>query len=234
MWIDSRGAQFGVEQQARARAALTIDKSNAAPGQVAHTAQVFGIAARNNQTVLAEGEIDEDDVLFRQEMLDEGRVVFAGLHIQQVNAGDICRVLRKREQSANAADCTRGCARELREPCEKRVIAAGDNGMRRQSRRGNAARGGGDGLKQIERGEGCLGFAQCRVREDEATGVAGIPRLLMRVRARRVFTFKRATLQFELRHGLAGIRRVAERLKLDGAKPIAIRLLEPGAPPPDR
>src|SRR5450756_1714089 len=124
MRIDTRGAQFGMEQQARARAALTIDETNAAPGQVAHAAQIFGIATRNNQTVLAEGEINEDDVIFRQEMLDERRVVLPGGCVEQMNSRDVRLMLCEREQSADAADGVRGRMREQGKPREQRIVAA--------------------------------------------------------------------------------------------------------------
>ena len=111
--IDARGAQLGMKQQACARAACAIDKSDIAPLQVTHAANIFWIAVRDHQAVLAESQVDEHDVVFRQEMLDERNIVFTGLDVEQMRARDVGLMLREREQSADAADRMSNGAREL-------------------------------------------------------------------------------------------------------------------------
>ena len=87
--IDMGGAQFREEQKPRAGAASAIDKSNTTAGQAAYPANALWISAADNQSVLSPCQIDEHNVFFGQEMFDERNIIFPGLGVEQMDAGNI-------------------------------------------------------------------------------------------------------------------------------------------------
>ena len=134
--------QARVQQQARAGAALAVDQAHTAPAQVAHATDVLRVAAGHHQSLLAAGELEEDDTVLGYQVFDEGHVVLARVGVEQMDAGQVGAAVAQRQQPVEAAGC-RGRERQglgvrgqrAGEHREDRVIAAdGDERRDRRSR----------------------------------------------------------------------------------------------------
>ena len=59
--VDALGVQQVVQEHAGAGAALAVDEADSRAGQIMQRLQVLGVAARDDQALLALGKVDEGD-----------------------------------------------------------------------------------------------------------------------------------------------------------------------------
>ena len=126
-----------VQEHAGSGAALAVDEPHVGADQVLQRAEAPGIAARDDEALLALGEVDQGDGAAGEDSLHIGLVVDAGGWVQQVAAGQVGLAAAQGDQAAVAAGVGGGQPHRRRaagdfagQQVEGGVVAAdGDGGV---------------------------------------------------------------------------------------------------------
>ena len=126
-----------IQQYAGARSPLAVDEPDLGSQQVFEFCDVQRVPGRGHQALGAPHQAYDGDGRIRQVAADVGRVVFAGLGVQQMAAGDVGLAAPQRQQSAQAAhvgrrQVDRGMTtpQEAAHEVQRQVVAAdGDDGV---------------------------------------------------------------------------------------------------------
>lgn len=92
-----------VKENARARAALAVDVAQAPALEILHALNAFGVARRDDQALLTDGQIEQDDSAFGIIFVQKGEIEVAGVFFQQMHARHMADILFQGRDAAHAA-----------------------------------------------------------------------------------------------------------------------------------
>ena len=98
--VDAQLLQLVIEQHARARAALPVDKDDVIALQVGQVCDLLGIAARHEHALDTLDKAQDHHVqpLRQQQPAHGADVEIAGLLVEQMAAGQVCLALHECDQ----------------------------------------------------------------------------------------------------------------------------------------
>ena len=66
---------------------FSVDEANVRPRQIGNSRYAFGVARRDNKSLVSDNEIDQNNAFVRQMLLQERIVEVSALRVKQMNAG---------------------------------------------------------------------------------------------------------------------------------------------------